>query len=123
MPEILDLPKFNYEDLLQVNRVPLELIGNASRYIHGHPKTQNLQTADCRPRRLCRPCSISIVFYWSVVQTSVYGKSSEPQINWKGYFRIENSIYTYILCTKCVCEIVTVTVSRHFVFLVPGHCG
>ena len=71
MPEILDLPKFNYEDLLQVDRVPLEFIGNASRHIHGHPKTQNLQTADCRPRR---PCSISIVFYWSVVQTSVYGR-------------------------------------------------
>ena len=31
MPEILDLPKFNYEDLLQVDRVPLEFIGNASR--------------------------------------------------------------------------------------------
>ena len=122
MPEILDLPKFNYEDLLQVNRVPLELIGNASRYIHGHPKTQNLQTSDCRPRRLCRPCSISIVFYWSVVQTSVYGRV----VNLKSTGKVTSGLkipYIHILCTKCVCEIVTVTVSRHFVFLVPGHCG
>ena len=36
---IIDLPKFNYEDLeelLQVDRVHLEFIGNASRYIHTH---------------------------------------------------------------------------------------
>ena len=39
MPEIIDLPKFNYEDLEEiVAGAPghLEFIGNASRYIHTH---------------------------------------------------------------------------------------
>ena len=38
MPGIIDLPKFNSEDLefLQVDRVHLEFINNASRYIHTH---------------------------------------------------------------------------------------
>ena len=39
MPGIIDLPKFNYEDLEEIvarwtARVHLEFIGNASRYIH-----------------------------------------------------------------------------------------
>ena len=38
MHGIIDLPKFNFEDLefLQVDRVHLEFINNASRYIHTH---------------------------------------------------------------------------------------
>ena len=41
MHGIIDSPKFNYEDLEdivagQVDRVHLEFIGNASRYIHTH---------------------------------------------------------------------------------------
>ena len=39
VPEIIDLPKFNYEDLEEiVAGAPyhLEFIGNASRYIHTH---------------------------------------------------------------------------------------
>ena len=39
MPAIIDLPKFNYEDLEEiVAGVPghLEFIGNESRYIHTH---------------------------------------------------------------------------------------
>ena len=37
VPGIVDLPKFNYEDLEQkVDRVHLEFIGNTSRYINTH---------------------------------------------------------------------------------------
>ena len=41
VPEIIDLPKFNYEDLEKIVAglgAPghLEFIGNASRYIHTH---------------------------------------------------------------------------------------
>ena len=39
MPGIIDLPKFNYEDLEEIvagGPGHLEFIGNASRYIHTH---------------------------------------------------------------------------------------